>query len=432
MAINIVMIHGGAMLNDNEKLQSLTRLGIELNQVNDLDILMEHILSRARDFVGADAGSIYIKEGDELMFSYTQNDTLQSRMPPGQKLIYSTFSIPVNESSMAGYVAETGRHLNVPDVYAIHEHLPYKFNKIFDVASDYRTQSILTMPLKNMRQKVIGILQIINAQDDTGKIRPFTEKDEETMLHFASIAVVALERAQMTRSILLRMIKMAELRDPKETGAHVNRVAGYAVEIYERWARKHGISQDEIDRNRDSLRMAAMLHDVGKVAISDLILKKPGKFEPDEYEIMKTHTIHGARLFGISRSDYEDAARIVALSHHERWDGKGYPGHVDVMTGQPLDGYALPNGQARGKKGEEIPFFGRIVALADVYDALCSARIYKEAWKESDVIELIAKEAGAQFDPEIVELFFDAWDVIKSIQERYTTTAVDDFYPYQI
>ena len=426
MIARVFITMGGAMLNDNQKLQSLTRLGIELNQVHDLDILMEHILSKARDFVGADAGSIYIKEGNELKFSYTQNTTLQKRMPPGEKLIYSTFTIPVDTSSMAGYVAETARHLNVADVYAIKDTKPYKFNKIFDVASDYRTKSVLTMPLANARQKVVGILQIINAQDENGRIREFTAQDEEIMQHFASIAVVALERAQMTRAILLRMIKMAELRDPKETGSHVNRVAGYSVEIYERWARKHGVSEEEMDMNRDSLRMAAMLHDVGKVAISDLILKKPGRFEPDEYEIMKTHTVQGARLFPSGRSEYEDAARAVALSHHERWDGKGYPGHVDILTGKPHDGYILGNGQARGKMGEEIPFFGRIVALADVYDALCSARIYKDAWNETDVLDLIEKEKGAQFDPEIVTIFFEAQDAIKSIRERYSASGCEE------
>jgi len=416
----------GAMLNDNQKLQSLTRLGIELNQVQDLDILMEHILSKARDFVGADAGSIYIKDGDELNFSYTQNNTLQKRMPPGEKLIYSTYSIPVDTSSMAGYVAATGRLLNVPDVYAIKSSEPYRFNKAFDVASDYRTKSVLTMPLTSSRNKVVGILQIINAQDDQGRIRAFTAGDEEMMLHFASIAVVALERAQMTRAILLRMIRMAELRDPKETGAHVNRVAGYSLEIYERWARRHGVPKDDMDMNRDSLRMAAMLHDVGKVAISDLILKKPGRFEPDEFEIMKTHTVHGARLFSVGRSEYEDAARVVAISHHERWDGKGYPGHVDIDTGKPLEGFTVDNGQARGKKGEEIPLFGRIVALADVYDALCSARIYKEAWKESDVLDLIEKERGAQFDPEIVDIFMEAQDAIKAIRERYSNSGFEE------
>jgi HD-GYP domain-containing protein (c-di-GMP phosphodiesterase class II) len=141
---------------------------------------------------------------------------------------------------------------------------------------------------------------------------------------------------------------------------------------------------------------------------------------------MKTHTIHGAKLFGTSRSEYEDAACVVAFTHHERWDGKGYPGHVDVLTGKPLEGFTHENGLACGKKGEEIPLFGRIVALADVYDALCSSRIYKEAWKESDVLDLIAKEKGAQFDPEIVTLFFEAQDAIKSIRDRYTSSGFEE------
>jgi len=223
----------------------------------------------------------------------------------------------------------------------------------------------------------------------------------------------------MTRAILLRMIRMSELHDPKETGAHVNRVGGYAVELYEQWARRRQIEPKEFDRARDSLRMAAMLHDVGKVAISDLILKKPGRFNNDEYEVMKQHTVLGARLFLDAQSDFDEAAMQVALTHHERWDGKGYPGYVDVANSTALTGYTLPDGKPRGKKGEEIPIFGRIVALADVYDALSSARVYKEAWDESHVLDIIEKEAGHQFDPEIVELFFASLNVLRSIQERY-------------
>ena len=109
----------------------------------------------------------------------------------------------------------------------------------------------------------------------------------------------------------------------------------------------------------------------------------------------------------------------VALTHHERWDGKGYPGYVDVSTGAALTDYALPDGTPRGKKSEEIPIFGRIVALADVYDALSSTRVYKEAWDESHVLYIIEKEAGHQFDPEIVEIFFASLNVLRSIQDRY-------------
>lgn len=408
------------MLTEKEKLDELLALGIELNQLNDLDILLEKILGNARRFVNADAGSIYICRKDILDFTYTQNDTLQKRLPAGEKLIYSTFSMPINTDSIAGYVATTGELLNIPDVYQLSPDVPYSFSKQFDESAGYTTQSMVTLPLKNTRGDILGILQIINAQDENGDVVPFATEDETLMLHFASIAAVALERAQMTRAILLRMIRMAEMRDPKETGAHVNRVGGYSIEIFEKWAERHGLDEKEIESGRDSLRMAAMLHDVGKVAISDLILKKPGKFSSDERELMKQHTVLGAQLFLQAQSDFDEAAREVAFNHHERWDGDGYPGHVDVATGEPLTDRKRQDGSARGKKGEEIPLFGRIVALADVYDALSSARVYKEAWSEADVLETIKAEAGAQFDPEIVEIFLSRIDVLRAIQERYS------------
>lgn len=407
------------MLTEKEKINTLTHLMIELNQVGDLDILMEHILTQARRFVNADAGSIYIAENGTLQFTYTQNDTLQKRLSKGEKLIYSTFTLPINQHSIAGYVAATGKFLNISNVYNIEALAPYKFSKEFDEASNYLTCSALTIPLMSKNSNLLGILQIINAQDEEGHVIPFSSTDERMMQHFASIAAVALERAQMTRAIILRMIRMAELRDPKETGAHVNRVGGVALEIYERWAMKRNLPAKEIDKNRDVLRMAAMLHDVGKVAISDLILKKPGRFNSDEFELMKQHTTLGAQLFLGRQSDFDDAAAQVAFTHHERWDGKGYPGHVDIHTGNPIPGHINPNGSPLGKKGEEIPLFGRIVALADVYDALSSVRIYKEAWTESDVLATLERESGYHFDPELVEIFFSCMDVIRSIQRRY-------------
>jgi len=407
------------MLNEKEKLDALARLGVDLNQVQDLDILMERILTEARRFVSADAGSIYIQDNHKLHFIYTQNETLQSRLEEGEKLIFSTFAIPINGNSIAGYVAESGQLLNLPDVYRLDPGCPYHFDKTFDRKTQYVTRSVLTLPLETSNKDLLGILQIINAQDDTRQVLPFTTEDEKIMMHFAAIAAVALARAQMTRTILLRMMKMAEMRDPKETGAHVNRVAGYAVEIYEKWARRHKVSQKDIDKNRDILRMAAMLHDVGKVAISDLILKKPGRFSEDEYETMKLHTVYGARLFADRQSDFDEAAAQVALNHHERWDGDGYPGHVDVATGNSRPGFIKPDGSAQGKKGEEIPLFGRIVAIADVYDALSTERVYKAAWDESEVIAKIQSDAGRHFDPELVEIFFACLNILRSIQKRY-------------
>ncbi len=409
------------MPSEHAKLDAITNLGVELSRVKDLDILMEHILKGARWFVNADAGSIYIRKGDLLDFTYTQNDTLQSRLQNGEKLIYSTLSMPINEESIAGYVAVTGKSLKIADAYQLDPARPYHFDKYFDETTQYRTHSVLTLPLENSRRQILGILQIINAQDESKNVVPFSKKDEKMMSHFGSIAAVALERAQLTRAILLRMIRMAQMRDPKETGPHVNRVAGYAVELYEKWALKHGVAQKEIDETRDSLRMAAMLHDAGKVAIADAILKKPGPLTDQEREIMKQHSFLGARLFHDVQSDFDDAARLVALNHHERWDGKGgYPGHIDTETGKPLAGFAMPDGSPKPKKGPEIPIFGRIVALADVYDALISARVYKDAWDESKALAVIKAESGRQFDPELVEIFFSSLDLIQHIRDRFS------------
>lgn len=407
------------MLNHTQKLNRLVEFGLEISNVADLDLLLEKVLREARYLFKADAGSIYIREGERLRFSISQNDTLQKRLPTGKKLIYTSFTLPIDNNSIAGYVANNDQTLNIPDVYKLNKTLPFSFNKEFDRLSGYHTQSILTIPMKNTRHQIIGVLQLINAQNDHGEIISFDPEDEPIVKHFAIYAANAIERAQMTRDTIERMISMAELRDPKETGPHANRVAAYSVELYEAYAQKHHLSQEEIDRTRDALRMAAMLHDVGKVAISDMILKKPGKLTNEEYEIMKQHTIHGARLFLNPRSDFDEFSAIVALNHHERWDGKGYPGHVDPRTGEPLPGYEDERGRARGKRGEEIPLFGRIVALADVYDALSSNRVYKDAWDEKKVLQVIEDERGRQFDPDLVDCFFNRLDVIRSIASRY-------------
>lgn len=407
------------MNGHDDMLKKILQLGLEISQIKDIDLLLEKILGEARVFTNCDAGSIYIKEGESLRFSYAQNDTIRKQLPPGRKLPYSTFSIPITNTSIAGYVAANGVFLNIADVYKLDSSAPYSFNSSYDEQTGYRTCSMLTIPLNNFRGDVIGVLQLINAMDASGKPAPFAKDHEEIITYFASNAANAIERAKMTREIILRMNKMAELRDPKETGPHVNRVASYSVALYESWALKHEVPQSEIDHNRDILRMSAMLHDVGKVAISDMILKKPGRFTPEEFQVMKLHTLFGANLFSDIYSEFDESASVVAINHHERWDGNGYPGHIDPHTQKPLPGYEAENGGARGKKGEEIPFFGRIVALADVYDALSSSRCYKEAWDENSVIGEIQKESGKQFDPELVEVFLECIDTFRQIEKLY-------------
>ncbi|MEI6262116.1 MAG: HD domain-containing phosphohydrolase [Deltaproteobacteria bacterium] len=425
------------MLSETEKLNALMELGIKLNQVQDMDILMENLLTEARRFVNADAGSIYIRDEDHLNFTYTQNDTLQRRLGNGEKLIYSTFTVPINTKTIAGYVATDCRSLNILDVYKIESEDSYRFGKEFDQKVDYRTRSMLTIPLKVGSGDVLGVLQIINAQDEARNVIAFSDQDEKMMMLFASIAAVALERAQMTRALLLRMIRMAEMRDPNETGPHVNRVGAYSVELYERWAKRHFVSKKEIDRNRDILRCAAMLHDVGKVAICDRILQKPGRLQKSEFLVMKLHTVWGAQLFSDRQSEFDDMAREVALNHHERWDGKGYPGDVNIATHIDLDIQKMLEDRPdaanepviqriesilkSGKQKEDIPIFARIVAIADVYDALSSKRSYKEAWSEKKVCSTIRKEAGTQFDPELVEIFLNnsCLSMLRSIKQRY-------------
>jgi len=392
-----------------------------LNKIQDVDVLMERILTEARKVVQANTGSIYVRDGDRLAIHYAQNDTLQKLLPPGQKIVYSYFSFPINEKTIAGYSAATNQLVNESDVYEISPDKPYKFGRQSDAVSGYRTVSNLTIPLRTSAGSILGVLQVLNALDENDNVTCFDKDDELYISHFASNATVALEHAHLTRSMVLRMIRMSELRDPKETGPHVNRVSSYAVEIYDRWAFNHSIDEAESGKFRDTLKIASMLHDVGKVAISDLILKKPAKFTPEEYLVMQGHTWLGAKLFNEIESAVDQVAREVALTHHENWDGTGYPGKISVETGETLE-MDPETGKALRLKGSEIPIAGRIVALADVYDALSCKRVYKEPWTEENVLQEIRKMSGSKFDPEVVDAFFEILPSIQAIHERFPDT----------
>jgi len=393
----------------------------ELSKVQDADILLEHILMEARHVLNADAGTIYVREGEQLVFKYSQNATLEKRLPPGQKLPYSNMRMPIDDTRLAGYVAKNRVPVRIDDAYAIPADKPYGFNPSFDKQNNWKTKSILAYPLITSSGNLLGVIQVLNAMNEEGDAIAFTAQDEKIFAHFASSATDALERAYMTRAIILRMNRMAEMRDPKETGAHVNRVAGYTAEIYDRWAFNRGITDKEREKTKDTLKMAAMLHDVGKVAISDLILKKPARFTPEEYKVMQSHTCFGARLFVDPQSELDLISAEVALRHHENWDGTGYPGMVDIWAEDPN---AAPlecaeDGGPRKLKGEEIPLGGRIVAVADVYDALISKRVYKEPWDSGKVLDEIRAMSGTKFDPEIVKAFFEVLPRIEEIRSRY-------------
>jgi len=398
---------------DETTLSKLLSIIEQLGHIKDLDALLDRVLLEARKLTNADAGSIFLVDSADhtrLIFSYIHNDTLFTS--PINKHIYSSQTLPINNQSIAGHVALTGEPVTLNDVYDIPPDRPYGFNQEFDTKSGYRTKSVMAVPLKTSRDKIVGVLQIINALNDRREAVPFTETDQLVVNYFANNAAVAIERALMTRETILRMVKMCELRDPKETGAHANRVAAYSAEIYQRWALNKGIATDEIKKNKDNIRIAAMLHDLGKVGISDTILRKPGKLDAQEFAIMKQHCLYGARFFENSTLDLDVISAEIALNHHERWDGRGYPGKIANL-------YAHEVRMGEGKQREEIPIYARIVALADVYDALISRRAYKEPFPEEQSLQIIQEESGRHFDPQVVEAFLSIYEVIVAIREKY-------------
>ena len=406
-------------IDHEDRLQRIIEIERELGEIQDVDVLLERILTETRRIVNADAGSIYVVEGDKLKIKYGQNDTHLKELAPGEKLPYTSFSFPINEKQICGYVALSGKPLNIKDCYRISESKPYSFNKNTDITTDYRTKSMYTIPLKMANGNLLGILQIINAKDDDGNIVAFNEDAEMLIAHFATAAVQALQHAYLTANMVKRMLKMAEFRDPKETYPHIERVSSYSLEIYDRWAFNHNVPEAEIHRYRDNLKIAAKFHDVGKVGISDVILKKAfPRFTDEERNIMKGHTCIGAQLFEPPESLLDIMSQEVALHHHDRWDGgaSGYPGKISLSDFSVKDGIVPLTEPLSGK---DIPLSARIVAVADVFDALSHKRCYKEAWTIEDAFSEILNNSGTQFDPEVVLAFMQVKDRICSIQMAY-------------
>jgi two-component system response regulator RpfG len=201
------------------------------------------------------------------------------------------------------------------------------------------------------------------------------------------VAEATSEIRMRERETLLRLAKAGEYRD-EETGNHVIRMAKYSRIIVEGLE----LSADEAD----VIEMAAPMHDIGKIGIRDSILLKPGKLTVEEFEIMKTHTIIGHEILKDSPSKFLKMGAVIALGHHEKFDGTGYP---------------------YGKKGDEIPIEARIVAIADVYDALVSERPYKNAWPIEAALDFMENQCGKHLDPECFESFKNNLDTILRIQD---------------
>jgi response regulator RpfG family c-di-GMP phosphodiesterase len=187
--------------------------------------------------------------------------------------------------------------------------------------------------------------------------------------------------------LLLTLGGVIEARS-EETGQHVKKVAEYSRLL----ALKYSLSAEEAEL----IRLASPMHDIGKVAVLDEILNKPGKYTVAEFEEMKKHTLFGYQIFKNSSKEIFKAASIIALQHHEKYDGSGYP---------------------EGLKGEEIHIYGRITSLADVFDALSRERPYKKAWELNEILDYIKSESGKAFEPKLVKVFFDNLPEILRIKD---------------
>ena len=202
---------------------------VELYHIKDLDTLLERVLLESRRFVAADAGTLYLKANDRLYFSYVQNDSLFDESDPSNRYVYSRTSLGVDRTSLAGYVATTGDSILIDDVYDIKSDVSYAFNPGYDEKTQYRTRSMLIVPLLTRSNSILGVLQLINAKDPGNDVIPFSGQDRLYVTHFAHNAANAIEQAKLNREMVLRMVEISELRDPFETSQHAKRVGAYSI-----------------------------------------------------------------------------------------------------------------------------------------------------------------------------------------------------------
>ncbi len=363
-------------------LSFLFEAAIDIEVEKDPHTCIEKILTHARNIFHASAGSISLIDGDYLQFEAMQNDEVDLSSSIGTHK-----RIPLSKKSIAGYVALTGEPLHIKDPYHIPEDAPYRFNPAVDQKTGFRTQSIVAMPLRHPIEGIIGTFEILNPK--SGNSQPLNLGVARSFAVIASVSIVNMQlRDSLMQSYLdtlSRLGQAAEYKD-KDTFDHIQRIR-YTSQLIARYL-------DCSISDQKYIFHASAMHDVGKVAIPDAILGKKGKLSPDEWEIMKTHTTKGATILGNSDSAILKMSADIALYHHERWDGDGYP---------------------NGLKGEEIPLPARIVSVADVFDALVHRRVYKRAWPLDEALKYIKLESGKQFDPRIIDAFFACKEEIAEI-----------------
>jgi Response regulator containing a CheY-like receiver domain and an HD-GYP domain len=377
-------------LSPEEMLKVILEYAAKIANERDLNRLLMLMADMGREMVKADRCSVWLVDDqkDEL-WTPVAHGVDEIRIPRGAGLV--------------GLAIETGKPIFIDDAYTNEEYREVLKSGALqtDRKTRYRTRSIMVIPFRDNEGGVMGAYQAINKCSGE---RPFDEKDLEYLTLAASYSGKSLESAMLAheieetqKEIIFTMGAIGEMRS-RETGNHVKRVAEYSYHI----ALALGMSREEAEL----LKMASPMHDIGKVAIPDAVLAKPGRLTEAEYEIMKTHTTIGYNLLKNSRRRILKAAAVVAEQHHERWDGTGYPNRL---------------------KGEDIHIYGRITAAADVFDALISDRVYKKAWELPRVLELFEKESGAHFDPRVVDALMSCLPDLLAVRDRYRDAVSDDF-----
>jgi HD-GYP domain-containing protein (c-di-GMP phosphodiesterase class II) len=359
----------------DQRLSTIVSYVGRIAKETSIDRLLVLLADMGRDLISADRCTVWLLNH--------RTDTLWSKVAHGVDRI----EIP-KSAGIAGCAATTGDALIINDPYS-----DLRFDKDVDKRTGYLTRSILALPIRDSEGTIVGVFQAINKMAEPSN---FSDQDMELLLVAATTTAHVLEAAAWKeeieatqREVIFTLSETVEGRS-KETGNHVKRVAEYCY----LFARHYGLDEEEAEL----VRMASPLHDVGKVAISDAILKKPGKLDDAEWEVMKTHTTVGYNILKQQERKILKSAATIAHEHHEKWDGTGYP---------------------RGLKGDTIHLYGRIVAMADVFDALGTDRVYKKAWELERIIELFKAERGRHFDPDLIDVFFSNLDRFLRVREAY-------------
>jgi HD-GYP domain-containing protein (c-di-GMP phosphodiesterase class II) len=295
-------------------------------------------------------------------------------------------NIPLT-AGIAGEVARTGKPILLNDPYR-----DPRFDPEIDRRYNFQTKNLIALPILSGGGEVMGVFQAVNKLTPEGVFNP---KDMERFQLASTYTAMELEAAILheemetaEREIILTLAETGEMRS-QETGQHVNRVAEYTALL----AIECGLPADEVDR----LKRAAPLHDIGKIAIPDAILLKPGPLSDGEMTIIRTHADLGYEILRHSDRRILKAAAIISSQHHEKWDGSGYPKKLS---------------------GEQIHLYGRIVALADVFDALGSDRCYKKAWPLEKILDYLREQSGKHFDPTLVKIFLGKLDSFIAVRDR--------------